>query len=128
MHFPLRTLRPALAVALLLAVGDAPAVAGEPRVVEIWARRFEFTPREVVLRKGETVTLRLRSGDVTHGFFQRTLGIDATIEPGKATEVTITPDQAGRYLTICDHFCGAGHGGMAMTIVVEEPAAAEAKR
>ena len=38
---------------------------------------------------------------------------------GKTTEVTITPKLAGRYTTICDHFCGVGHGNMKMTIVVE---------
>jgi heme/copper-type cytochrome/quinol oxidase subunit 2 len=31
----------------------------------------------------------------------------------------VTPKVAGRYTTICDHFCGAGHGGMKMTIIVE---------
>jgi cytochrome c oxidase subunit 2 len=86
--------------------------------VEITARRFEFSPSEVVLRKDEAVTLRLRSLDVTHGFFQRGLGIDLEIEPGRVTEVTITPRSAGRYLTICDHFCGSGHGNMKMVFVV----------
>jgi heme/copper-type cytochrome/quinol oxidase subunit 2 len=31
----------------------------------------------------------------------------------------VTPKTPGRYTTICDHFCGAGHGNMKMTIVVE---------
>jgi cytochrome c oxidase subunit II len=108
----------AFAAGALLALA-APARAQEPRVVEISARRFEFAPAEITLRKGERVTLRLRSLDVTHGFFQKALGIDATIEPGKVTEVSLTPPAAGRYLTICDHFCGSGHGNMKMTIVVE---------
>jgi cytochrome c oxidase subunit 2 len=103
--------------ALLLAGGRA--AGAEPRVVEITARRFEFTPAEVVLRRDEPVTLRLRSLDVTHGFFQRSLGIDLDIEPGKVAEVTVTPRVAGRFLTICDHFCGSGHGNMKMVFVVE---------
>jgi len=101
----------------LLAAGVA--FGAEPRVVEITARRFEFTPAEVVLRKDEAVTLRLRSLDVTHGFFQRGLGIDLEIEPGKVAEVTLTPRTPGRYTTICDHFCGSGHGNMKMTFVVQ---------
>jgi cytochrome c oxidase subunit II len=108
----------AFTVGALLALA-APARAQEPRVVEITARRFEFAQAEITLKRGERVTLRLRSLDVTHGFFQKALGIDATIEPGKATEVSLTPPTAGRYLTICDHFCGSGHGNMKMTIVVE---------
>lgn len=128
MHAPLRKWSIAcLAAAALL--GEAPrARAGGGRVVEIAARRFEFSPREIAIGRGETVTLRLTSRDVTHGFYQKALGIDAVIEPGKTTEVTVTPEKAGRFLTICDHFCGAGHGGMSMTIVVEEPGKREAAR
>src|SRR5574341_2083054 len=107
---PIPKITAALAAAALLGAAP-PARAGEPRVVEIAAKRFEFSPREIVLRRGETGTLRLTSRDVTHGFFQKALGIDTTIEPGKTTEVTLTPERAGRYLTICDHFCGSGHGG-----------------
>jgi cytochrome c oxidase subunit 2 len=110
----------ALATALLLlsgAPGTAPGA--EPRIVEITAKRFAFSPTEVVLGKGEPVTLRLRSLDVTHGFFQRALGIDAEIEPGKVTDVTITPREAGRFVTICDHFCGSGHANMKVVFVVE---------
>ncbi len=93
--------------------------AGEPRVVELTAKRFAFTPDKITLKKGETVTLRLRSEDVTHGFFMRKLKIDTEVEAGKTTDVTITPETAGSYTTICDHFCGANHGNMKMTIVVE---------
>lgn len=63
--------------------------------------------------------LELRSEDVVHGFLMKTLGIDAEIRPGKTTEVVLTPQTAGRFTTICDHFCGSGHGNMKMTIVVE---------
>jgi len=109
----------AATAALLGAVPRARA-AGE-RVLDITAKRFEFSPREIVLRRGEKVTLRITSRDVTHGFYQKALGIDTTVEPGRTTEVTLTPEKAGRFVTICDHFCGSGHGGMSMAIVVEEP-------
>ena len=91
-----------------------------PRVIEITAKRFEFSPATITLKKGETVTLRLRSEDVTHGFFQRALRLSAAIESGQTVDVTLTPQTAGRFLTICDHFCGAQHGNMHMNIVVEE--------
>jgi len=108
----------ALALLLLAGVPSGPR-AGEPPVIEITAKRFEFSPARITLRQGETVILRLRSRDVTHGFFMKPLGIDATIEPGKATDVTVTPRAAGTYTVICDLFCGAGHGTMHMEIVVE---------
>jgi cytochrome c oxidase subunit 2 len=110
----------ALAAALVSGALLAPAPrAAEPRVVEIVARRFQFTPSVVTLKKGEPAVLRVRSEDVVHGFFQRSLGIDTTIEPGKTTEVNVTPREPGRYAVICHHFCGAGHGNMKMTVVVE---------
>jgi cytochrome c oxidase subunit 2 len=104
----------------LALLGGAPgAGAQEPRVVTITAKRFQFTPSEVTVKRGETVKLELRSEDVVHGFFMKTLGIDTEIYPGKTTEVVLTPQTAGRFTTICDHFCGSGHGNMKMTIVVE---------
>ncbi len=108
----------ALAAGLGLA-GSGVRAAEEPKVIAVTAKRFEFSPNELTLKVGETVRLQLTTEDVTHGFFAKPLGIDEVIVPGKTTEVLVTPNAAGRYTTICDHFCGAGHGGMRMTIVVE---------
>ena len=103
----------------LLAGSGYHAQASGPKVIDITAKRFGFAPDQLVLKKGETVTLRLHSEDVTHGFFMRKLKIDTEVEAGKTADVTITPDTPGSYTTICDHFCGANHGNMKMTIVVE---------
>jgi 3',5'-cyclic AMP phosphodiesterase CpdA len=75
-------------------------------------------PSMITLDRGQPVTLRVRSLDVTHGLFLRPLGIDATLEPGKVVELTVTPANPGRFTAICDHFCGAGHGNMKLTIEV----------
>jgi cytochrome c oxidase subunit 2 len=91
----------------------------EPRVVELVAKRFEFVPSTLALKKGETVTLRVRSEDVTHGLFLRALKIDADIVPGQTRELMVTPETAGTFTAICHHFCGSGHGGMKLTVVVE---------
>ena len=104
--------------------GSSLRAAEDPRVITITAKRFEFSPKEIIIREGETVKLQLTTEDVTHGFFMKALGIDEEIVAGKTTEVVVTPRTAGRYTTICDHFCGAGHGNMKMTIVVEPAVAA----
>ena len=109
----------ALALVTSALVGGRGFAEGEPPAVDITAQRFGFTPDTIKLKKDETVRLRLHSEDVTHGFFMRALKIDTDIEPGKVTELVITPHVPGVYTTICDHFCGAGHGNMKMTIVVE---------
>jgi cytochrome c oxidase subunit 2 len=107
-----------LALLLLARLGAAPRAA-EPQVIEIVAKRFQFAPSQLTLRKDQPVLLRLRSEDVTHGFFSKPLGIDAVIVPGQVTEIAVTPQQAGKYPIICDHFCGSGHGGMKLTLLVE---------
>jgi cytochrome c oxidase subunit II len=49
----------------------------------------------------------------------RALKIDTDIKPGNVTEIKVTPTNAGTFKAICDHYCGLGHGGMKMTVVVE---------
>lgn len=63
--------------------------------------------------------LRLHSDDVTRGFFLRPLRLDEEIPAGETKDVTVTPQVAGPFTTISDHFCGANHGNMNMAIVVE---------
>ena len=106
--------------AISLLTGAGHVSAKDVPVVEITAKRFAFSPDKITLKRGQTVKLRLHSEDVTHGFFLRPLKLDEEIPAGQTTEVTVTPQEAGTFTTICDHFCGANHGNMNMTIVVEE--------
>jgi len=99
--------------------GTSSMHADDVPVVEITAKRFAFSPDKITLKRGQTVKLRLHSEDVTHGFFLRPLKLDEEIPAGQTVDVTVTPQSAGTFTTICDHFCGANHGNMAMTIVVE---------
>ena len=111
-----------LAILLVLAlVVTARAADGaeETRAIVITAKRFEFVPSTITLKKGETVKLVVTSEDVTHGLFIRPLKIDTDLTPGKTEELTVTPQAAGTFTAICHHFCGAGHGNMKLTVVVE---------
>ena len=109
-----------IALAAAMSVGTFHArPAQAPRVIEITAKRFGFSPDEITLKKGEPVTLRFTTQDVKHGFLSKALKLDADIAPGKPAEVTFTPQTAGKFVTVCDNFCGSGHGDMRMTIVVE---------
>ena len=108
-----------LALIAAMSSGISRAHADDVPVVEITAKRFAFSPDKITLKKGQTVKLRLHSEDVTHGFFPRPLKLDEEIPAGHTAEVVVTPQTAGTFTTICDHFCGANHGNMNMTIVVE---------
>ena len=94
--------------------------ADEPRVIEIKAKKYEFAPAEITLKKGEPVILRLTSSDRVHGFMSKPLKIDTDIPNDTSKDVAITPDTAGDFSVICDHYCGLGHGGMKMKVTVVE--------
>jgi len=104
---------------LALLSGAASPSAGDLPVIEITAKRFAFAPDKITLTKGRTVKLRIHSEDVTHGFFLRPLKLDEEIPAGQTIEVTVTPQESGTFTLICDHFCGANHGNMSMTVAVE---------
>jgi cytochrome c oxidase subunit II len=93
--------------------------ANEPRVIKITARVSQFSPNQITLKKGQPVTLQLTSIDRKHGFLLRPMKIDTDIKPGKTTEITFTPQVAGTFKAICDHYCGPGHGNMKMKVVVQ---------
>ena len=91
----------------------------QPRVIEITASRFEFTPSEIEVSAGESVRLLIRSTDVEHGFAIPTLGIGATIPPGgEPVAIDFVAAEPGRHRFACTVFCGAGHGRMTGTLTI----------
>jgi cytochrome c oxidase subunit 2 len=109
-----------LTLALLAAVlAPHPASAqSAPRRIEIHAKRFTFSPSEITLKKGETVTLALTSEDVAHSLLIEGLHVNAAITKGHTTEVTLTPTTAGDFPGRCGRFCGSGHGHMTFIVHV----------
>jgi cytochrome c oxidase subunit 2 len=90
------------------------------QVIKITAKKFEYSPNEIRIRKGVPVVLEFTSLDRVHGFTVPDLGgIRATIEPEKVTQVRIMAPKAGTYEFHCDLFCGDGHEEMTGKIIVE---------
>jgi len=108
----------AMACALLL-LGACKERSAAERVVRITAKRFEYAPSEIVLKKGEPVVLELVSLDRKHGFDAPDLGLRTDVEPDHPVRLRFVPDKAGRFGFHCDVFCGSGHEDMAGEIVVE---------
>ncbi len=86
----------------------------------ITAKRFEYSPKEITVKKGIPVVLQFASADRLHGFICPSLKIRADIRPGKANSVRFIPDKVGAFPFHCDNFCGTGHEGMTGTITVTE--------
>lgn len=89
-----------------------------PQRIEITAKRFEFSPGEVTLKKGQPVVLVLKSLDVGHGIRIRELNVDVKVTKGGTAEVHFTPDKTGDFVGHCSVFCGSGHGSMAFKVHV----------
>jgi len=90
------------------------------REIHITAKKFEFTPDTITLKKGEPVVLVLSSQDRKHGFNLRAFGIRANVDPGATARIQFNPDKTGKFTFSCDVFCGEGHEDMTGTIVVTE--------
>ncbi len=106
--------------ALLLGASMAAADKPQPKVIKISAKKFDFTPPEIKLKKGEPVVLELTAVDRRHGFKVPDLKIRVDVDTGTVVRVPVTPQKAGTFEFSCDVFCGRGHEDMSGTIVVEE--------
>jgi hypothetical protein len=89
------------------------------QVIKITAKKFEYSPNEITVKKGVPVTLEFVSLDVLHGFNCPGLEVRADIPPGKVTQVRLMPQKAGVFAFHCDNFCGEGHENMTGKIIVE---------
>ena len=88
--------------------------------IEITASRFSFEPSEITVKKGDPVTITVRSTDVTHGLVIKELGVRTEVKKGQSEDLTLTPEAAGTFQGKCAHFCGKGHGSMTFTVHVVE--------
>jgi len=107
-----------IVLAAVAAKTNLAGAAVSPKVIEISAKRFQFTPSEITLKKGEPVILKLTSTDRVHGFLSRLFKIDTDILPDKTTDIAVMPTRAGNFTIICDHYCGTGHGNMKLKVTV----------
>lgn len=107
-------------VVVVLAVHAKQASSAKEQVVKIEAKRYSYTPNEIVLKKGQPAVLEFTSLDFVHGFKVPALNIRADLPPGQVTTVRLTPQQAGTFDFLCDNFCGAGHEDMNGRIIVKD--------
>jgi len=96
----------------------AEAAAPRAKVIRISAKRFSYTPAQLTLKKGEPVILELTSRDVLMGFNLPDFNLRADMLPDKPTRVRFVPDKAGKFVFVCDVFCGSGHEQMQGTLTV----------
>ena len=113
--------RALLSAAGALALSSVAALAGvkpKVRVIKVVAKKFEFVPGEIRVKRGETVTLQFTAPEVPMGFNLADFGLRTDIVPGKVATLHLTPDKTGSFTFLCDVFCGSGHEDMSGTLIV----------
>ncbi len=90
----------------------------EVRIIEMTVESFAFVPSTVNIKKGESVTIRIKGVSGLHSFGVPELGINVRIEEGQTVDVTIPTDTAGSFGFRCLIPCGSGHKSMVGTIVI----------
>lgn len=83
------------------------------------AQLFSFTPGEIEIPAGSTVTFVATSRDVIHGLKVVGTPINAMVVPGQISRLTTRFDRPGEYLIVCHEYCGGGHHLMAGRIIVK---------
>lgn len=101
-------------------VKNTTAIPKNAKVFEIEAKRFEFVPNTITVKKGENIVLKVKSSDVTHGISLPEFGVNATLPPGKEVEVSFLADKVGEFPFSCSVQCGHGHSQMRGKLIVEE--------
>ena len=112
-----------LAALALRAIAQEPPAAltpGEVHEIHMTARKYEFNPRLITVKKGEHVRLIITALDRDHGFKLEAFGINQKLKKGDPATIEFTADKVGTFKFECSVFCGFGHGRMKGKLVVEE--------
>jgi cytochrome c oxidase subunit 2 len=105
---------------IVAAIGTCLIAADNEQVIHVTAKKFEYSPKEISVKKGVPVVLEFTSLDRMHGFDCPGLKIRTDIKPGQVNRLRFVPDKTGTFPFHCDDFCGVGHEGMKGTIIVTE--------
>ncbi len=88
--------------------------------IPVKAKKYEFSPSSIHVKKGEHVKLLITAVDHDHGFKLPAFDIQEDLKEGETTTIEFTADKAGTFRFACSHVCGFGHRGMKAELVVEE--------
>ncbi len=102
-----------------LAQGGPSGTQGEPRTIEVVAKRFSFEPARIEVTEGETVRLVVTSADGVHGIEIKKFKVNKRIpRGGEPVTIEFVASAAGEYPVLCSEYCGKGHEDMKGTLVV----------
>ena len=86
-----------------------PTTTPQERTFEIDAHQFAYSPSELYVNPGDTVTIQLVSTDVVHGLYVDDYDISIEADPGQSATLTFVADKPGSFRFRCNVTCGAMH-------------------
>jgi cytochrome c oxidase subunit II len=106
------------------------------RVIEVTARKFEYSPAPIHVKSGTKIQLKITAADHDHGFSISTVPDDSDsngsaglvfaspqdcwqLKKGETTTIEFLAQTPGTYSFRCCHVCGLGHRGMKSHLVVD---------
>ncbi len=94
-----------------------------PGIYEITmiGQQFSWNPNRIVLKDPKRVIFKITSKDVIHGFQIVGTSVNAMVFPGYIGQFIWEPPNnfEGRFLIICNEYCGVGHHLMYATLEIE---------
>jgi cytochrome c oxidase subunit II len=112
----------AIAAAAVLAgsayLAERPLV-GDDNEIRVTARKYEFSPNEITVKRGDHIRLIITAIDGSHGFKLGAFHVDQKLSKGEPVTVEFSADQTGTFPFECSHFCGLGHQKMKGHLTVE---------
>jgi cytochrome c oxidase subunit II len=134
--FVLRTLAFFWLVVFCVPVSQMSAQNQDVQVIEVTAKKYDYSPEPVHIKRGMTVQLKITATDHDHGFKIATFPDGAAqsgtpglvfasaqdcwqLKKGETATIEFLAQTAGTYTFRCCHTCGVGHRGMKGELVVD---------
>ena len=124
-------------VVFCLPTGRISAQNQDTQVIEVTAKKYEYSPEPIHVKRGMKVQLKITATDHDHGFKIAALPDGAArggppglvfamaqdcwqLKKGETTTIEFLAQAAGTYTFRCCHTCGVGHRGMKGELVVDQ--------
>jgi cytochrome c oxidase subunit 2 len=124
-------------VAFCLPGGWTSAQNQELQLIEVTAKKYDYSPAPLHVKRGTKVQLKITATDHDHGFKIATFPDGAAqggtpglvfasaqdcwlLKKGATTTIEFLAQTTGTYTFRCCHTCGLGHRGMKGELVVDE--------
>ena len=93
--------------------------AGNTTEIKVTAKKYEFQPSTIRVKKGDHVRLLVTATDRDHGIKIAAFHIEKKLPKGEEVAIEFTAGKAGTFPFQCSVFCGLGHRKMKGELIVE---------